>query len=98
MVVGAPYENDRGAVYLYLGGPDGIQVQPTTVYWQRIAAADLHLPPPLDALRGFGISLSAADVDNNGYPGNATLHHLIDHHPSALTLICKLYSKSICIN
>ena len=69
VVIGAPYEEDRGAVYVYLGGAEGISVHPATVYWQRIAASDF--PHPLDALRGFGISLSAADVDDNGYPGSS---------------------------
>ena len=72
VVIGAPYEDDRGAVYLYLGGPEGILRRSETVYWQRIAAADFA-SPPLDGLRGFGISLSVADFDNNLFPGKITL-------------------------
>lgn len=70
MVVGAPYEDDRGAVYLYLGGPEGILLQPETGYWQRISASDLTVNRPLAGLRGFGISLAVADIDDNQYPGN----------------------------
>jgi len=68
VVIGAPYEDGKGAVYLYLGGPSGLISHPVTVYWQRIAAADFF--HPLDALAGFGISLNAADIDGNNYPGN----------------------------
>ena len=61
VVIGAPYEDGQGAVYVYLGGPFKL------LFRQRIAAADLH--HPLDGLTGFGISLNAADIDDNGYPG-----------------------------
>ena len=63
-VVGAPYEEGGGAIYLYLGGPHGVHYHPTNGYWQRIAASDFPF-----ALEGFGISVSSADVDSNGYPG-----------------------------
>ena len=66
VVVSAPYEDDgKGAIYLYLGGIQGIQLQPTNGYWQRISASSF----PFIA-RGFGISISAADIDNNQYPGD----------------------------
>lgn len=66
VVVGAPYEDGRGAVYLYLGGPEGLLLQPETGYWQRIAASDFPIPA---GLKGFGISLAASDIDDNRYPG-----------------------------
>lgn len=44
-----------------------IRLHPETGYWQRIAAADFVFP--LNNLRGFGISLVAADMDGNSYPG-----------------------------
>ena len=46
---------------------NGIHRHPETGYWQRIAAADFEFP--LSNLRGFGISLVAADMDGNSYPG-----------------------------
>jgi hypothetical protein len=44
-----------------------IHRHPKTGYWQRIAAEDFIFP--LNNLRGFGISLVAADMDGNSYPG-----------------------------
>lgn len=70
IAVGAPYENDRGAVYIYLGGKDGVDYHPTTGYWQRISPNDFPSLPV--GLRGFGISISAGDVDRNHYPGTLT--------------------------
>ena len=64
LLVGAPYEG-QGAVYLYLGSPDGLSTQ----FSQRISPEDLplHYTRPLKA---FGISISrGVDVDNNLYPG-----------------------------
>lgn len=77
VVIGAPYENDRGAVYLYLGGMNDIRLHPETGYWQRIAAADFVFP--LNNLRGFGISLVAADMDGNSYPDLAVGSFLSGH-------------------
>jgi len=68
VVIGAPYEDGQGAVYVYLGGPFKL------LFRQRIAAADLH--HPLDGLTGFGISLNAADIDDNGYPDLAVGSYL----------------------
>ena len=68
VVIGAPYENGKGAIYLYLGDKNGINRHNITGYWQRIAAADF-VSHPLNNLKGFGISLVAADMDGNGYPG-----------------------------
>ncbi|KAG0717791.1 Integrin alpha-PS5 [Chionoecetes opilio] len=58
IVVGAPWE-DRGAVYVFLGSPEGLRQS----YSQRLAPQDF----PYD-LRGFGMSLSRGiDIDDNGY-------------------------------
>ena len=70
-MVGAPYEEGGGAIYLYLGGPHGVHYHPTNGYWQRIAASDFPF-----VLEGFGISVSSADVDSNGYPGTYIRHGL----------------------
>ncbi|KAL1430991.1 hypothetical protein MTO96_014407 [Rhipicephalus appendiculatus] len=60
VAIGAPYENDHGAVYIYNGGKNGLK----TAYSQRIEAR-LLIPPP----QGFGISISKAlDIDGNEYP------------------------------
>ena len=60
--MGAPYEEDqRGAIYIYLGGPSGLSQK----YSQKIVASGLS-----PALRGFGISIShGLDVDDNKYSG-----------------------------
>uniref|UniRef100_A0A224ZBQ6 Vitronectin receptor alpha subunit n=1 Tax=Rhipicephalus zambeziensis TaxID=60191 RepID=A0A224ZBQ6_9ACAR len=60
VAIGAPYENDHGAVYVYNGGKNGLKA----TYSQRIEARSL-IPPP----QGFGISISKAlDIDGNKYP------------------------------
>ncbi|XP_037083703.1 integrin alpha-PS3-like [Pollicipes pollicipes] len=60
IAVGAPYEEDqRGAIYIYLGGASGLS--PT--HSQKILASELS-----GALRGFGVSIShGADMDGNQY-------------------------------
>lgn len=70
VAIGAPYEDDnKGAVYIYLGGgkEKGFRLHPEKGYWQRFGASDFT--KPLNNLRGFGISLTAGDVDGNGYTG-----------------------------
>ena len=64
--MGAPSEEDqRGAIYIYLGGSSGISPS----YSQRIPASELS---PL--LRGFGISIShGLDMDGNKYSGQLGL-------------------------
>lgn len=60
VAIGAPYENDHGAVYIYHGGKRGLQTRDV----QRIEARNLPAAP-----RGFGIGISEGmDVDNNHYP------------------------------
>ncbi|KAF0299492.1 Integrin alpha-9 [Amphibalanus amphitrite] len=63
IAVGAPYEeNQRGAIYIYLGGATGLNPE----YSQKLLASELS-----PALRGFGISIShGLDVDDNKYAGN----------------------------
>ena len=72
MAIGAPYEDEnKGAVYIYLGGgkDGGFFPHPENVYWQRIGASDFTAAGPLINLKGFGISLTAGDVDDNQYIG-----------------------------
>ncbi|XP_037511504.1 integrin alpha-9 [Rhipicephalus sanguineus] len=60
VAIGAPYENDHGAVYIYNGGKNGLK----TTYSQRIEARSQISQP-----QGFGISISKAlDIDDNEYP------------------------------
>ncbi|KAL1468219.1 hypothetical protein MTO96_041623, partial [Rhipicephalus appendiculatus] len=64
VAVGAPYENDVGAVYIYHGSPT---LGEKTVYAQRIdaSAVSSRIGAPL---KGFGISISKGmDVDSNHY-------------------------------
>ncbi|XP_065298061.1 integrin alpha-9-like isoform X2 [Dermacentor albipictus] len=64
VAVGAPYENDVGAVYIYHGSPT---LGERTVYAQRIDASTVssRIGAPL---KGFGISISKGlDVDANHY-------------------------------
>ncbi|KAH8039725.1 hypothetical protein HPB51_008318 [Rhipicephalus microplus] len=64
VAVGAPYENDVGAVYIYHGSPT---LGDRTVYAQRIdaSAVSSRIGTPL---KGFGISISKGmDVDSNHY-------------------------------
>ncbi|XP_069682692.1 integrin alpha-PS5-like isoform X11 [Periplaneta americana] len=57
IVVGAPFENERGAIYIYNGGDNGL------VMSQRIVATDIA-----PNIMGFGISIArAADIDLNKY-------------------------------
>ena len=68
IAIGAPYENDgEGAVYIYLGGPDGV-VQPES---QKITPSDLpsNLPVTREIGNSFGYSVSGGiDLDGNQYP------------------------------
>ncbi|XP_077515634.1 integrin alpha-9-like isoform X2 [Amblyomma americanum] len=64
VAIGAPYENDVGAVYIYHGSPT---LGERTVYTQRIDASAVasRIGSPL---KGFGISISKGlDVDSNHY-------------------------------
>ncbi|XP_037781926.1 integrin alpha-V-like [Penaeus monodon] len=59
LAVGAPYEGDGGAVYIFNGGSSGLLPQPSQV----LRASDFA-----GNLRGFGFSLDGGvDVDENGY-------------------------------
>ncbi|XP_040066364.1 integrin alpha-5 [Ixodes scapularis] len=64
VAVGAPYENDVGAVYIYHGN---VILDGKSEYAQRIAASSVssRIGVPL---KGFGISISKGfDVDSNRY-------------------------------
>ncbi|KAJ6640899.1 Integrin alpha-PS3 [Pseudolycoriella hygida] len=61
LAVGAPYEND-GAVYIFLGGPDGLSSKPSQIIYAPSPSEGAILP------QTFGQSLSkGADVDGNLY-------------------------------
>uniref|UniRef100_T1E1D0 Putative integrin alpha-9 n=1 Tax=Cupiennius salei TaxID=6928 RepID=T1E1D0_CUPSA len=58
--VGAPYEDGKGAVYIYQGSDSGVITQ----YSQKIEAAAID-----SNLAGFGIHISRGlDIDDNVYP------------------------------
>ncbi|XP_053205262.1 integrin alpha-PS2-like [Panonychus citri] len=66
VVIGAPFEDECGAIYIYHGSRSGL----TEKYSQKISACDpnnkLKSSKPL---KGFGFSLSKAfDMDGNNYP------------------------------
>lgn len=60
IAVGAPYENDHGAVFIFNGQQKGL----STTWSQKITGDQFS-----ETLNGFGISISEPrDVDGNGYP------------------------------
>ncbi|KFD56029.1 hypothetical protein M514_03153 [Trichuris suis] len=66
IAIGAPYHDDGGAVYIYLGAErSNFEQKPIQV----ILGNKLHLSPLSKPLETFGWSLSGGtDMDNNGYP------------------------------
>ena len=69
IVIGAPYE-ERGAIYIYLGGADGLREDRR----QRVLASDLKH----EGLNGFGFALkSGTDYDGNSYNGMNTITLLL---------------------
>ena len=63
VVVGAPYEQDSGVVYIFNGNNPKLE----DTFSQRILGSDLR--PGLAGL-GYYISKSGDDLDGNGYHGN----------------------------
>jgi FG-GAP repeat len=66
IAISAPFEGN-GAVYIYLGGPDGVSTKPS----QRIQApSEIPIPYPgfetQSAMFGHGLS-RGVDIDGNGY-------------------------------
>lgn len=60
LAIGAPYDPQGGAVYIYLGSPSGLKLTPS----QIIRASSIG-----NNLQTFGYSLSGGlDMDRNGYP------------------------------
>lgn len=60
IIIGAPYEKDSGAIYLYNGNKNGI----SNKYSQKIFGSQF-----LPNIRGFGISISKPrDVNGDQYP------------------------------
>lgn len=84
IAIGAPYEHDRGAVYIYLGGKDGLDYHPVTKYWQRISPSDFPSLP--FSLRGFGISISTGSLVQKGYPGT---HFFLNFPIQLKTYVCQ---------
>jgi hypothetical protein len=67
--VGAPYEEDGGAVYIYLGSKDGLKPQAVQVIKGAEVSFPISLSRRMPSLRTFGYALSGSyDVDHNGYP------------------------------
>ncbi|XP_023240622.1 integrin alpha-9-like [Centruroides sculpturatus] len=65
VVIGAPYEEERGAVYIYHGNNMGINSE----FSQRITAKEVNAAIKSSHLSGFGISISKGkDIDDNKYP------------------------------
>lgn len=70
MAIGAPYEENTGAVYIFLGSPYGLIVESA----QKILGKDIDIN-----LRGFGISISKpADIDYNKYDGKIINEKLLN--------------------
>ncbi|XP_015784876.1 integrin alpha-PS1-like [Tetranychus urticae] len=66
LVVGAPYDEGGGAIYIYLGSPNGIKTNAVQVIKGEDISPLLRERAPL---RTFGYSLSGSlDMDKNGYP------------------------------
>nr|WEL12721.1 integrin alpha V [Halisarca dujardinii] len=65
VAISAPFgEGQSGTVYIYLGSQQGMMRTPS----QTILGSSLHLMPGLlTNLTSFGSSLSAGDIDGNGY-------------------------------
>nr|CAH7714317.1 unnamed protein product [Callosobruchus chinensis] len=60
VAIGAPYEDDHGTVYVFLGSRDGLVKEPSQV---------IKYNDPETNMTTFGYSLSGGiDMDNNGYP------------------------------
>ena len=62
VVIGAPYDEDGGKVYVYLGRPKGLtsDMKPD----QIVSGSELPFP----SIRTFGYSLSGGlDIDNNNH-------------------------------
>lgn len=59
IVVGAPYENKAGAIYIYQGSSSGLRKK----HSQKILGSDFR-----PALSSFGFSFTTADLDGNLYP------------------------------
>lgn len=63
IAISAPYEQQTGVIYIYLGNFEGISEK----YSQKIQPEEFQ---PKSTIRGFGMSISkGVDVDNNSYNG-----------------------------
>lgn len=67
IAIGAPHE-DNGAVYIYLGGPNGLISKPS----QRLPAPyNGNVAPFTPHMFGHGLS-KGSDIDQNNYLGKQT--------------------------
>lgn len=75
VAISAPYENDSGAVYIFLGGWEGLSKN----YAQVISPENFNIPSPNKVvINGFGFSISkAVDVDDNSHNGKYL--HIVSH-------------------
>lgn len=74
--MGAPYagEDSRGAVYVFLGGPNGTPTAPSQIIQAEQVRGGLHT---------FGFSLAGGlDLDGNGYPGKRAPRRPSEHTSS----------------
>ncbi|XP_047488270.1 integrin alpha-PS3-like isoform X2 [Penaeus chinensis] len=71
IAVGAPWEDGHGAVYIYLGSPQGLRAR----FSQHLLPQHFSVP-----FSGFGMSISRGiDIDGNGYPDLAIGSFLSGH-------------------
>lgn len=63
IAVGAPYEGN-GAIYIYLGSPQGIVTEPSQV----IRAENLQVFDLKIKTLGYSLSTNGIDLDQNDYP------------------------------
>ncbi|XP_047487979.1 integrin alpha-7-like isoform X1 [Penaeus chinensis] len=71
IAVGAPYEDGHGAVYIYLGSPQGLRSK----FSQHLLPQHFSAP-----FSGLGMSISRGiDIDGNGYPDLAIGSFLSGH-------------------
>lgn len=78
VVISAPYEDETGVIYIYLGSREGL----SKTYSQRIGPEEFNLAVNVKSkIKGFGFALSRGlDLDNNGHNGLYS-KLILYHHP-----------------
>lgn len=88
VAISAPYENDQGAIYIYLGSPEGLIEK----FSQKLQPEDFSPKVPVG---GFGIGISkAVDVDGNSYKGSYIAKKMTDVTRSVLDIAVGAYATS----